>query len=1109
MTGFRLSATALAVLSIASTSAQAFEIYDINDSRGSPFIQARVFGVGDGPFSDGDDGAPAHSPWNLSPLQRDQTLAALHRWAEIITTTPGQAPAIINIGTNDDPGAHAYSPQAGNGPNAPSQVQAALQRLPTGELIYDSHGEITIGTMRFADTPYIPSQLPLNADVDLPAVVFHEVAHALGMGSTVINTSTTPGEYAPVFSPTIGAWTSHLRDDNGRAAQPGQTIYCTGCENPASTDVFDARRDSAYFAGDHVSEVLAGAMRGVPVRMQDDFGDVDDNFMSHTELKNSLMSHQSYRNYAGFMEAELAILQDLGYTIDRRNFFGSSIYGSGLTIVNDNPYFGRNADGTAYIPNTYNMSQVGLGLHVYGSFNDVYQRANLLTAGPGGAGIRVDGEGNRITVLPGTRIYADGAYARGVMFAYGRNHEFVQRGDVQALGNYGIAASFDFGNNALGNADDYRGSYIHFFQGAPDLLFDELNGPLVGKFDLTGRLAGKFASIYISDSAYVGQINVMRGASLSGDILSSYSQVDEHGAQRLTKLSFGTLPDAAGRSTGQPDPTFSLRYDGNIVGIDNLSLQMAGGTTQINGKHAVYDVSVDQGATLTGNSSYLLNPDGLFTNQGTVAPTPGGNITVGGSYIQTATGRLQLALSNTGDFSQLAVAGNASLGGTLAIAPQRGWYGTGYSVTSDKWLSANSITGAFDYVSTVLASPTLSATASAQGNNTYRVAFTRASDAYSRHGADGNGQRVGTALDKIAGNAGSDLQPLITALDFSAEDGSAVTSALRQLSPSAYGAMFTGGLLRERQITDMVASAVGADGVEPNGGTATARGNWRSFAMPFGGGYRFSRNGDMPGSNGNIYGMVFGAEKIADGEQPWTIGVHGALSGQSTRLDSQTPGSGKTTAVGVGVHARYAPNPDAGAHAFALARVGLEDGRVNRSIDVNGYSASPRGTWTGTTATASIGGGWRWKTGETSSIGPITALDYTALHRPSVNETRGDGAGLNLDSKTFNSLRSRLGGEVRFNLPTDAGNVLTANLQTTWNHELTGGAITQTASFAGYPSASFSTRSEVVGRDSLGVQAGVSYRMAQRMTIGAAVSSNFYRGGDTDLAGTVAATWRF
>ncbi|MBR6625565.1 MAG: autotransporter outer membrane beta-barrel domain-containing protein, partial [Mailhella sp.] len=204
---------------------------------------------------------------------------------------------------------------------------------------------------------------------------------------------------------------------------------------------------------------------------------------------------------------------------------------------------------------------VGMGLHIYGSHTHVTQAADLLTEGSFGTGIRMDGEGNSLTVASGVKVHADGYKGTGLMVSYGKEHEVILRGDVQPLGEGGIGARFDFGSNELGNNTEYRGSWIRSSQleedeipegsaGADNLmalrdLLPALEGPLVDSFDVSGRLAGKRAAIYISENAHVGQINILNGARIEGDIISEWNPFFEHVQYEgdrldlLTTLSFG------------------------------------------------------------------------------------------------------------------------------------------------------------------------------------------------------------------------------------------------------------------------------------------------------------------------------------------------------------------------------------------------------------------------------------------------------------------------------------------------------------------------------------------------------------------------------------------
>ncbi|MGM9582196.1 MAG: hypothetical protein ACI3WU_00565, partial [Phascolarctobacterium sp.] len=316
-----------------------------------------------------------------------------------------------------------------------------------------------------------------------------------------------------------------------------------------------SNKSGTYFTGKNVNEVLTTngklakivwpdgssveGVYGLPLNGYEG-DDANEPELSHIELQNGLMSHQSYRNWCSFMEAELALMQDLGYDIDRSKYFGKSIYNSG---TEGNPFIYTNNKA-------FDSTQMhGIGLHVYGSYVDVTQAADIKADGDYGIGIRVDGVGNKVNI--DSNVSANGEGGNGLLVAYGKNHIITLNSGktIEATGKDGVAARFDFGSNELSDLYEYRGSYIltkytskedidEMRQNDPEKaasmkigwspieqgsLVDDINGALVTDFNVAGTLKGEKAAIYISENALVQKINIMNGASLQGDIISKWN----------------------------------------------------------------------------------------------------------------------------------------------------------------------------------------------------------------------------------------------------------------------------------------------------------------------------------------------------------------------------------------------------------------------------------------------------------------------------------------------------------------------------------------------------------------------------------------------------------
>lgn len=568
------------------------------------------------------------------------------------------------------------------------------------------------------------SHLPSSeVGMDMIATLNHELTHALGLsfsGQRAMDSHRNyitdiaieyEGDdwyknrynYIYKMEDKLNGWTAHLMDQNGKLAKPGLYVAPTvaadkllresqgkfkaddffiidnlyiysegigegGAKQPHADTPYAGK---AFFVGDTVSQLLQGAenfktpvpgVYGISVNTWEPY---DYKYyspeLSHTSLP-ILMSHNQYRNYTINTELELAVMKDIGYDIDIRNQYGRSVYGSNLSLINEDGYSARNAEGSAYLANTYNNAYLGVGMHVFGNNNNITQKGDILTKGLGSVGVRIDGVGNTTTIAEGTRVHADGINGIGVLQSYGNSHELNVKGEVTAAHETGDAVRFDFGANILGSVGEYRGSYLRYYRThssdeglltvGRNLAFDyvlsssdgktpELDGALVQNFNLSGSVNGGKNAIYIGKNAFVENINVLEGASIMGNITSEWKNfapkdddahtnycfnigAKEEGYVMPTRLENGKrianeaiMLQYQGKKYDYasyiPDLVTNLNinadfaYEGDITGKENLRLNLNKGALTFDGRADITKATVAAGAILQGGTFKLNN----------------------------------------------------------------------------------------------------------------------------------------------------------------------------------------------------------------------------------------------------------------------------------------------------------------------------------------------------------------------------------------------------------------------------------------------------------------------------------------------------------------------
>ncbi|MBI5785329.1 MAG: autotransporter domain-containing protein [Rhodocyclales bacterium] len=784
-------------------------------------------------------------------------------------------------------------------------------------------------------------------------------------------------------------------------------------------------------------------------------------------------------------------------------------------------------DGFNLIEITSNLSVAatitGTALSDYPSahLDNAVATATNLTAGATGilAGAGSNGIENRGTIAVTAVVDADAlaysntwttdttswAYAGGSAVATG----IAVGGGFNVIGNRGtikVAATGDA--YALGSAEEYGYAYVGS-AAAPGITAEAVGISAAG-----GRAVIANHGVLDISAAATGTVGVT-GDDATDSFASAAATaigiktgegddwVGNYGTILTTQTAHG--PAAAGMAitTGAGNDTVVLgagsTTKGDVdlgAGDDTLVLQ---GTSTLNGisrggvgsNTLVFDGAGTLAYNFAEFESTIKQGQGRFV----ISELPTmqqlkvrqGVLQVDRDYQFAPGGTFQATINGNGSFGQLAVNGNAQLGGALSVLKGPGVFrnGTTYAIIET---TGGAVGGSFAGVALPKSRPLLSFQLE-QGTDQVEVRVV--APKVCTAATNKLEYAMAAYFDRIMPTATGDLS---TALgEFQALDGSQLGPAFRAMSTESHASLARVGLAGIGQFLGDVRQRMG--NLRPNimsagtGSTMPVMLGSSGFAAGLGGFLATDQLARRQARDGfwiNGYGQ-WGDHRALPGYSPYdyrsygsTIGLDhkrsddlliGASLGMS-RAEVEFGGSSRDSAVNGVTGALYGSYFMGNAYIEAAFSYGRQSYRNHRAIDLGSEVREASGQHVGTAYTAYLGGGYDYAV-DGLTVTPFANMRYINLAEKGFTESGAGSLNLTVGRRKTDSLVAELGARAARVLTMGNG-TLVVDLSAALNYDFDIDDQVVTASFAEAPGNSFSISGEAVEKYGVTIGAGMT-----------------------------------